>query len=403
MSKAAGKKREENRRLAAIMFTDIAGFSKKMGSDESGTIRLLDIHNNIVENVVMKHRGRIIKTIGDAFMVEFTSAVEAVACAMEMQKHLANSNEMIARDDEKIVIRIGIHIGDGVVRGEDILGNGVNIAARLQVLAPPGGICVSHDVLNQVKNRLDVNPIPLGKKHLKNIADPIEVYSIIGSEMSAPWQKRYSPYTYLQKMMQKRPLMYAGLTIIIALLQIFVLPRLVSQGSDSELAGSVVGSVMTGTGDNTSEANAPERSSDESDMYQSMIAVMQGVKKPGELISIAKADVEAHPTKGAAWMTLAAVFESDRRNSNALNAYKRAIQLEPANIVCLLALARIEMSLGNLDDSKSFLENATRLDPKRAAIPKLMWKLGNCMADAQRYQEAVSLHQRSAQLLSQKN
>ena len=132
----------ETRRLAAIMFTDIVGFSRQMGSDEARMLRLLDVHNRTIEQAVSEHHGTVIKTVGDAFLVDFPSVVHAVQCAQQIQAQLRTHTHG-KESAEQIHIRIGIHLGDVVQRDGDVFGDGVNIASRLQALAEPDTICIS--------------------------------------------------------------------------------------------------------------------------------------------------------------------------------------------------------------------------------------------------------------------
>ena len=135
----------ETRRLAAIMFTDIVGFSRQMGADEARMLRLLDAHNQIIQHAVAAHHGTVIKTIGDAFLVDFPSVVNAVQCAQSIQGQIRTHNAGKA-PNEQIHVRIGIHLGDIVQRDDDVFGDGVNIASRLQTLAEPDTICLSQRV-----------------------------------------------------------------------------------------------------------------------------------------------------------------------------------------------------------------------------------------------------------------
>ena len=132
----------ETRRLAAIMFTDIVGFSRQMGSNEARTLRLLDVHNQLIQQAVANHHGTVIKTIGDALLVDFPSVVHAVQCAQQIQVQFRTHNAEKEKT-EQIHVRIGIHSGDIVQRDGDVFGDGVNIASRLQTLAAPDTICIS--------------------------------------------------------------------------------------------------------------------------------------------------------------------------------------------------------------------------------------------------------------------
>ena len=166
-----------DRTLSAIMMTDIVDFSKKMGNDEEHAYLKLLRHNEIIRKAISENRGKEIKTIGDAFLVKLKSAVDAVKLAMNIQQELSEYNKGRQPEDQ-IIIRIGIHIGDILVTDDDVFGNGVNIASRIEPLADPGGICISADVYNVVKRSVDIKVSNLGMKNLKNIKDPMEVYKI---------------------------------------------------------------------------------------------------------------------------------------------------------------------------------------------------------------------------------
>jgi class 3 adenylate cyclase len=148
----------ENRRLAAIMFTDIVGFSRQMGTNEARTLRLLDTHNQTIQKAVTEHHGTVIKTIGDAFLVDFPSVVNAVQCAQQIQAQFRTYNAE-KEPAEQIHVRIGIHLGDIVQRDGDVFGDGVNIASRLQELAAPDTICLSQKVYEEVEKKLALNTV----------------------------------------------------------------------------------------------------------------------------------------------------------------------------------------------------------------------------------------------------
>ena len=170
---------KESRRpmLSAIMFTDIKGFSGKMQKSESATMLLLEIHNRIVSESVERHAGTVVKTIGDAFLVKFDSVVSAVECAVEVQAALHEYNKDRA-DNDKILVRIGIHFGEIFVTESDVFGNGVNIASRIQSIADPGGLFISESAFDQVKSKTEIHAHNLGVVELKNIREKIRVYRI---------------------------------------------------------------------------------------------------------------------------------------------------------------------------------------------------------------------------------
>src|SRR6266571_4719500 len=166
------------RRLSAVLSADVAGYSRLVGIDEEGTLaQLRSIRLELIDPAIAVHRGRIIKTTGDGILVEFSSVVDAVRCALAVQRSMAERNAEIAAD-RLIALRIGIHLGDVVVDGADLLGDGVNIAARLEGIADPGGISLSEDVWRQVRDKLPEAFVDLGEQVLKNIARPMRVYRI---------------------------------------------------------------------------------------------------------------------------------------------------------------------------------------------------------------------------------
>ena len=166
------------RRLTAILAADVAGYSRLTGADEEGTIaRLRALRRELIDPAIAEHRGRIVKTTGDGILIEFASVVDAVRCAVEVQRGMVSRNSEV-HPEKEIEFRVGIHLGDVVVEGDDLLGDGVNVAARLEGIAEPGGICLSGDAYRQAKGKLDLNVRDLGEQRLKNIADPVRVYAI---------------------------------------------------------------------------------------------------------------------------------------------------------------------------------------------------------------------------------
>src|SRR5215468_6651427 len=165
------------RRLAAIVAADVAGYSRLMGLDEVGTARTLREHLAVANALVAKHGGRLVKTTGDGVLLEFPSVVDAVECAVAVQAVMAERNQAIP-EDRRMLFRIGINLGDILIEDEDILGDGVNVAARLESIAEPGGICISSSAYDQVRGKVPVDFTDLGEQTLKNIARPIRAYAI---------------------------------------------------------------------------------------------------------------------------------------------------------------------------------------------------------------------------------
>jgi adenylate cyclase len=168
----------ENRKLAAILIADVAGYSRLTGADEEGTLsRLRTLRGELFTPAVASHNGRVVKRTGDGAIVEFRSVVEAVRCAIEVQRGMVERN-VGAPDDSRIDFRVGIHLGDVVEEADgDLMGDGVNVAARLEGICEPGGICLSEDAYRQVRGKLAETFVDLGDQSLKNIAHPVRAYA----------------------------------------------------------------------------------------------------------------------------------------------------------------------------------------------------------------------------------
>jgi adenylate cyclase len=176
------------RRLCVILAADIAGYCRLMGADEDGTLTALTAHRReLIDPAIAERDGRIVKTTGDGFLAEFASAVDAVRCAVDIQRGMAERNKTVTQD-RRLVFRIGLNLGDVIVQNGDLYGDGVNIAARLEALAEPGGICLSASAHEQVRDKIAVVRFEdLGEHRVKNIARPIRAYRIVlGSAASAP-------------------------------------------------------------------------------------------------------------------------------------------------------------------------------------------------------------------------
>ena len=202
---------EEIRKLAAIMFTDMVGYSALSQRDEKLAQELLEEHRQLLREILPRFHGTEIKTIGDAFMVEFNSALEAAQCAIEIQRALAKRNAD-APAERQIEIRIGIHIGDVVHRGGDVYGDGVNIASRIEQLANAGGICVSMDVERQIRNALEARFEKLAPTELKNISVPMDLFRI-----ALPWERRGTPVAKIQTQSTSRRFLPAAIALVLLL------------------------------------------------------------------------------------------------------------------------------------------------------------------------------------------
>src|SRR5215468_9686495 len=173
------------RRLAAILAADVVGYSRLMEQDEAGTLAALkQRRKEVLEPLVAKHQGRIFKVTGDGVLIEFGSAVNAVQCAVNLQKEMAAANTDLP-EAQHIVLRVGINLGDVMVEGSDLYGEGVNIAARLEAIADPGGIVISSTAHDHVRNRIKAAFHDMGAQSLKNIAEPIRAYRVAWTDAVA--------------------------------------------------------------------------------------------------------------------------------------------------------------------------------------------------------------------------
>jgi class 3 adenylate cyclase len=172
------------RKLAAILSADVAGYSRLMEADEEGTLRLLAAHRLIIDSIIDLHDGRVVNTAGDSVLAEFTSPVEAVRAANEIQDALGTRNESLP-ERRRMLFRIGVHLGDVMIQGDDLLGDGVNVAARLQAMAEPGGICISASIFDQIEGKLSLRFQDIGEQTVKNIARPVRAFVLSGSASAA--------------------------------------------------------------------------------------------------------------------------------------------------------------------------------------------------------------------------
>jgi class 3 adenylate cyclase len=182
------------RRLAAILAADAVGYSRMMREDEPGALALLHKHRSeVIDPGIEKHRGRIVKLMGDGLLAEFSSVVEAVDCAAEIQRAMAARNAG-PQSPRHMAFRIGVHLGDVIVEGDDLYGDGVNIAARLEGTAERGGICISRQAFDQVQKKLALGYRSLGPQTLKNIPDPVEVFAIQGDGLATSDERQEIRY-----------------------------------------------------------------------------------------------------------------------------------------------------------------------------------------------------------------
>src|ERR1700719_4064537 len=199
----------EQRKLAAIMFTDMVGYSALSQRDDKLALELLEEHRQLLREIFPRFNGNEIKTIGDAFLIQFGSALEAAQCAIEIQRTLAKRNHDVTTD-RRVELKIGIHIGDVVHRGGDVYGDGVNIASRIEALAGAGGICVSMDVERQIRNALEARFEKFGTADLKNIKLPMDLFRIV-----LPWETGAKPKRDATQFSKKTPLLAAAASVVV--------------------------------------------------------------------------------------------------------------------------------------------------------------------------------------------
>ena len=193
----------DHRRLAAIVSTDVVGYSLLMGRDDSATLAALKAHQReLIDPKIAEYGGRIVKTTGDGLLLEFASVVDAVRCAVDVQRGMTERNADVP-PEQRIEFRIGINVGDIIIDGDDIFGDGVNVAARLQTLAEPGGICVSKVVRDQVLDKLSFAFDDLGSQEVKNIVRPVEVYRV-ALESAPPMPAAHRRWQHLTRVVGRR-------------------------------------------------------------------------------------------------------------------------------------------------------------------------------------------------------
>ncbi|MBQ0821530.1 adenylate/guanylate cyclase domain-containing protein [Microvirga sp. HBU67558] len=189
----------DERRLVAIFAADVAGYSRLMRADEQGTLRALQTHRRIIDSGIADHRGRIANTAGDSILAEFSSVVDAVRCALTVQRAVADTNAATRPGEQRLQFRIGVHVGDVVVKGGDLFGDGVNVAARLQALAEPGGLCLSEEAHRYAARPLALTCTDLGQQDIKNIDGGIRVFSVRLTGQATPDEQRTPPTRALER------------------------------------------------------------------------------------------------------------------------------------------------------------------------------------------------------------
>jgi adenylate cyclase len=200
------------RKLTAILCADVHGYSRLMGGDEEATLATLTAHRKIIDNLIEQHHGRFVNSAGDSVLAEFASVVEAVNCAVDIQSALKTENAKLP-PERRMEFRIGINLGDVMVEGDQIYGDGINVAARLESLADPGSICISGKVHEEIGHKLALSYDNLGAQRVKNIADPVRVFRVLLEPGAA---KTTKPQNVQRKYVRRGAFSLAGLAIIAA-------------------------------------------------------------------------------------------------------------------------------------------------------------------------------------------
>jgi class 3 adenylate cyclase len=341
--------RTEQRKLAAIMFTDMVGYSALVQKNESLALKLLEEHRQLLRPLFRNHEGREIKTIGDAFLVEFTSTLDSIQCAVEIQRALKDYNAS-SRQGIKILIRVGLHMGDVVYRENDVFGDGVNIASRIEPLARPGGICLSQQVYDQVHNKFAGKFIKLGAVDLKNIQAPLNIYRLV-----LPWEKDRWAFTNLLafRLRQKK----ARAVIAAALLFLF--------------AGALVWEVFW-----KSPLDARALFQSAKVLAQHSSGHLEGRQNNPRVISLLERSVKADPNFAEAYADLALAYvirlflyapEDKTLEEKAYWAVDRALSLNPNLPTAYLARGRLKWTPFNHfphEDAINDFKHTLALDPK---------------------------------------
>lgn len=243
------------RKLATILSADVAEFSRLMNEDEEQTLRAFRGHKKVFESLVVMHHGRVFNTAGDAILAEFASAVEAVRCATDVQSALRTRNDKFP-PSRQVRFRIGINLGDVMIQGQDLLGDGVNVAARLQTAAEPGGICISGSVHDQIRNKLSLAFHSMGERSYKNIPQPVRTFSIVEAEGGAPLPSPKPRNTWRAPAVW----LFAGLLIVVG---VGYAAYVVHQRSKNESTAAIATSIPPGPTPSTTTLPGPTNPSAE--------------------------------------------------------------------------------------------------------------------------------------------
>jgi TolB-like protein/class 3 adenylate cyclase len=405
-----------SRKLAAILAADVVGYSRMMGEDEAGTASLVRERREAAQPIITAHGGRLFKTMGDGMFVEFPSVVAAVECALAMQRQMAASNEG-AVEAKRVLYRIGVHLGDVLVEGEDILGDGVNIASRLESVAEPGGVSVSGAAHEHVRGRIEAEFIDLGEKALKNIGRPVHVYALRIGPDGSQRMPRFTPSEGEPPRLSIVVLPFANIggdseqeyfvdgvtesltTDLSRIRGSFVIARNTAftyrgKASDVTMIGrelnvryALEGSVQRSGNRMRVNAQLIDAQSGNhlwaerferpvTDLFEMQDEIVARIANTlnAQLIAAEARRAERAPTpdsldlyfQGEAWVNKGVTFES---MTNARSFFERALILDPANVEALAGMSQVE---ANLAISLSTSDKAARFAAAEAAAAKAL-------------------------------
>jgi serine/threonine protein kinase/Tfp pilus assembly protein PilF len=351
------------RRLSAIMFTDMVGYSALAQENENLAVELLEEHRKILRSILDKHQGREIEIVGDAFFIEFSSARDAVQCAIAIQKKLYERGQKVSKE-RMIRLRIGVHVGDVIHKDDQVIGDCVNIAARMEPLAEPGGICLSEDVARQIYNKIDLPLISLGKGELKNIKLPVKIYKVV-----LPWGKKTFDYASIKSALKKKKygLIFVPITILLIWLVFFskinIMNSIHEDGADSEnqiLSDKYVEEALT---------DLRERN------YNRAITKLDQA-------------VRVDPSNSLAWSTMAAVSIYRNDFKQAIEQSQKALTLDNNNSDAYYNLAYAQEETGDKEKALDNYAAAIKID---SLFTRAYSALGNLLIELDRAEEAIKI------------
>jgi class 3 adenylate cyclase/Tfp pilus assembly protein PilF/tRNA A-37 threonylcarbamoyl transferase component Bud32 len=359
----------DERRLSAIMFTDMVGYSALAQENENLAVELLEEHRMILRSTFDKYQGREIEIVGDAFFVEFYSARQAVECAIDIQRRLEERRKKISKE-RWIRLRIGIHVGDVIHKDKQVIGDCVNIAARIEPLAVPGGICLSEDVARQIYNKIDVPLVRLGKRELKNIKLPVKIYKV-----DLPWEKKSIIFSSMKSAIKR--MKYVLITFITTLLLIWLM--FFSRFS-----------LLNGSSKNETDPDNHGLSA----KYVEQALKDLRERNYDQAITKLNQAIKVNPSNSTAWSTMAAVSIYQNDFEQAIKQSRQALTLDNTNSDAYYNLA---YALEEKGDNNQALENYTHAIRVDSSFTHAYSALGNLLIKMDRADEAVIILKTSEQ------